>query len=233
MADSFSKMKRKASMSNTPLEQASPAGFNLRSILFSLVLNVAIPLLLYSICKNRYHTSDVVALSAAAIFPIGDSIFEVILHRRLDFIALISLLGAATSIVGVLSGGSPALLLIRESFFTGALGVMCFISLLWPRPLMFYFGRQMMAGHDAAKRAAFNEQWRIPHVRFVHWLITLVWGCAFSGEFLVRVILVYLLPPALVLVFAPIVTTAIVVGTILWTFAYVRYARRQARAASR
>src|SRR5579883_1150257 len=81
MADSFSKIKRKASMSNTPLEQTSPAGFNLRSVLFSLVLNIAIPLLLYSICKNHYHTSDVVALSVAAIFPIGDSFFEVILHR--------------------------------------------------------------------------------------------------------------------------------------------------------
>jgi hypothetical protein len=215
-------------MSNAPIGQSSPAGFNIRGILFSLVLNVAIPLLLYTICKNQYHTSDIVALSVAAIFPICDSIFEVILHRRLDLIAIISLLSAATGIIGVLLGGSPKLLLIRESFFTGALGLACFVSFLLPRPLMFYFGRQMMAGNDAAKIAAFNEQWKISRVRFAHRLITLVWGCAFIGEFLVRIILVYTLPPALVLAFAPIVTTAIVVGTILWTFAYVRYVRRRA-----
>lgn len=215
-------------MSNASTQQSAPTGFNIRGLLFSLALNVAIPLLLYNICKNQYHTSEVTALSVAAIFPICDSIFEAILHRRLDLVAILSLLGAATSIVGVLLGGSPKLLLIRESFFTGALGLACFISFLLPRPLMFYFGRQMMAGNDVAKIAAFNEQWKLPHVRFVHRLITFVWGCAFIAEFLVRVALVYTLSPALVLAIAPIITTAIVVGTILWTFAYVRYARRKA-----
>jgi hypothetical protein len=214
-------------MSNAPVEQSSPAGFNVRGILLSLALNVAIPLLLYNVCKNNYHTSDVVALSVAAIFPICDSIFEVVLHRQLDLIALLSLIGAATGIVGVLLGGSAKLLLIRESFFTGALGLACFISFLFPKPLMFYFGRQMMAGKDKTKIAAFNAQWQFPRARFAHRLITFVWGCAFTGEFLIRVALVYTLSPALVLAFAPIITTAIVVATILWTFAYVRYVRRK------
>jgi hypothetical protein len=215
-------------MSNVSTEQSAPTGFNIRGVLFSLVLNVAIPLLLYNICKNQYRTSDVVALSVAALFPIGDSIFEVILHRRLDLIALVTLIGTAVGIVGLLLGGSTKILLIRESFFTGALGLACFISFLLPRPLMFYFGRQMMAGNDAAKIAEFNNNWQLPHVRFVNRLITFVWGCAFIGEFLVRVVLVYTLSPVLVLAVAPIITTAIVVGTMLWTFAYVRYARRRA-----
>jgi len=69
--------------------QVSP-GVNLRGILLSLALNVAIPLLLYNVCKNDYRTSDVVALSVAAIFPIGYSIFEVVLHRQFDLIAILS-----------------------------------------------------------------------------------------------------------------------------------------------
>jgi hypothetical protein len=212
-----------------PQVSRSP-GVNLRGILFSLALNVAIPLLLYNVCKNNYHTSDVVALSIAAIFPICDSIFEVVLHRQLDLIALLSVLGAVTSIVGVLLGGDAKLLLIRESFFTAALGLACFISFLLPRPLMFYFGRQMMAGKDAAKLAAFNGQWKLPRIRFAHRLITFVWGCAFLGEFLVRIVLVLTLPPVLVLAFAPIITNGIVVGMILWTFAYVRNVRRKLEA---
>jgi hypothetical protein len=215
-------------MSNVSTTQSAPTGFNIRGILFSLVLNVAIPLLLYNICKNQYHTSDVVALSVSAIFPICDSIFEAVRHRQFDLIAIVSLIGAATGIVGVLLGGDVKLLLIRESFFTGALGLACFISFLFPRPLMFYFGRQMMAGKDKAKIAEFNEKWQVPHVRFVNRLITFVWGCAFIGEFLVRVALVYTLSPAMVLAVAPIITTAIAVGTMLWTFAYVRYAKRKA-----
>jgi hypothetical protein len=51
------------------------------------------------------------------------------------------------SIVAVLLGGNPRVLLVRESFFTGALGVSCFVSLvLLPRPLMFYFGRYFATG---------------------------------------------------------------------------------------
>jgi fucose permease len=88
----------------------------------------------------------------------------------------------------------------------------------------------MMAGKDAAKLAAFNEQWKLPHIRFAHRLITFVWGCAFVGEFLVRVVLALTLPPALVLAFAPIITNGVVVVMLLWTFAYVRYLRRKSEA---
>ena len=223
------KNQRGTVMSNAQVEQMPMKGMNIRGILLSLVLNVAIPLLLYNICKTRFHTTEVAALSVAAIFPICDSIFEVIWHRQFDVIAIISLLGSLVGIIGVLLGGDAKLLLIRESFFTGALGLACFISFLLPRPLMFYFARQMMAGKDQVKLAAFNEQWKKPQARFVHRLITFVWGCAFLAEFLVRVALVYMLPTALVLAVAPIVTTGIVVVTMLWTFAYARRVAQRVR----
>jgi hypothetical protein len=95
---------------------------------------------------------------------------------------------------------------------------------------MFYFGRQMMAGKDPEKLASFNAQWQYPYARFVHRLITTVWGIAFCGEFVLRVVLVYTLPTVLVLAISPILLTAITVTTIIWTFAYVRYAARRGEA---
>jgi hypothetical protein len=132
-----------------------------------------------------------------------------------------------------LLGGDRKLLLIGGSFFTGALGLACFLSFLFPKPLMFYFGRQMMAGRDTAKLAAYNQKWNFPHVRFVHRLITLVWGCSLISQFLIQVVLVYTFPPAVVRAVAPTITTVILVGTILWTFAYVRATRSKAEARSR
>jgi len=203
--------------STTTQTLSSGMNFNVRGILLSLVLNVAIPLFLYTLSKRYISSSDVVALSIAALFPFVDSLFGIVRHRHLDIIAGLALLGTLVGMFGVLLGGDSKLLLIRESFFTGALGLVSFLSLLMPRPLMFYFGRQMMAGRDPEKLA-----------RFVHRLITTVWGFAFLGELVIRIVLVYTLPTVMVLAITPILLTAITVATLVWTFAYVRYATKHA-----
>jgi len=82
--------------------------------------------------------------------------------------------------MGVLLGGNAKVLLIRESFFTAMLGIACFVSLLLPRPLMFYVNRQFIAGKDPEKIAQCNQQWNHRYARFVHRLITRVWGIAYQ-----------------------------------------------------
>jgi hypothetical protein len=193
-----------------------------RPLVRSVVVNAAIPALLYWLCQRSLHMSEVAALSVAAVLPAVDSLWGVARRRRLDVVAVVVLLGIAVSMVGVALGGSPRLLLIRESFFTGALGVACFVSLLLPRPLMFYFARQSSAGDDPERIARFNERWQVPAVRQMHRLITVVWGVAFTAEFVVRVILVLTLPPVAVLATAPIISGAVVALTLVWTLAYVR-----------
>ena len=217
-------------MQHSTNTQTSSSGmnFHVRGILLSLVLNVAIPVVLYTLSKRYISSSDVVALSIAALFPFVDSVFGIVRHRQLDSIAGVALLGTLVGLFGVLLGGDARLLLIRESFFTGALGLVSFLSLLMPRPLMFYFGRQMMAGRDPEKLARFNTQWQNPYARFVHRLITTVWGFAFLGELVIRIVLVYTLPTVMVLAITPILLTAITVATLVWTFAYVRYATKRA-----
>ncbi len=212
---------------STTTTPPSSGGFHIRGILVSMVLNAAIPFGLYELAKGQFHTTDLVALLIAAIFPLVDSIFEVIRHRSFDLIAMLALLGIVVSVVGILLGGDEKILLIRESFLTGALGIFCFISLLLPRPFMFYFGRQMMAGNDPAKRAAFDAQWQHPYARFVHRLITIVWGVAYVGEFVLRVVLVYTLSAALVLAISPFLIGGVTIATLLWTFSYVRYAQKR------
>jgi len=203
----------------------------LRGFLWDIALNAGIPLLLYRLSKRYVSASEVAALAIAATFPLAKSTFELVRRRRLDPVAVIVLLGIVVSGVGVLMGGSPRLLLIRESLFTGALGLACFGSLLLPRPLMFYFGRHFLAGDDPIARADFEAGWERPGVRFVHRLITVVWGAAFLGEFAIRIALVYTLPAAVVLAISPIILGVITIGTFVWTFAYVRRVRRRAEAA--
>jgi hypothetical protein len=131
----------------------------LRGFLWDIALNAGIPLLFYRLAKRYLSASEVGALAIAATFPLAKSILDLTRRRRLDPVAVIVLLGIAVSAVGVLMGGSARLLLIRESLFTGALGLACFASLLLPRPLMFYFGRHFMAGRDPVAREQFDASW--------------------------------------------------------------------------
>jgi hypothetical protein len=126
------------------------------------------PVLLYHLTKHYLAASEFTALSVAALFPLGMSIVGLIRSRTLDPVALVSLLSILFSIVAVSLGGSTKLLLIRESLFTAAFGIVCFVSLALPRPLMFYFGRHFTAGRDQQRLAEFNAGWQRPEFRRVN-----------------------------------------------------------------
>jgi len=196
-----------------------------RTLLISIALNAVVPILLYQVAKRYLSATEVTALAAAALFPLGLSALELSRTRTLDPVALLSLLSIGVSLIAVAAGGSPKLLLIRESFFTGAFGLACLVSLALPRPLMFYFGRHFSAGRDPAAIAAFDSGWQRSEFRHIARLITVVWGVTSLGEFLIRVALVYTLPAATVLVVSPIILGGLLIATIAWTFAYVRRMR--------
>ena len=203
-----------------------PSRMNIRSFLPSILINGAVPLAIYLILKH-YNYSDLMALSASVLFPVIGSVMRIVRQRKLDLIAAIALMGIVVSIIAVFLGGDPKILLIRESFITGALGIACFVSLLFPRPLMFYFGRYFATANDPAGRARYNELWQYPYFRFVNRVITVVWGVAYAGEFILRIILVYTLPIAVVLAVSPIILGGLTILTIAWTFAYARRAGRR------
>jgi hypothetical protein len=200
-----------------------------RGLLISVALNAIVPLLLYRLTRRYVGGSEVTALSMAALFPIAVSAAALLRGRTLDPVALLALTSIAVSMIAVALGGSAKLLLIRESLFTGGFGLACFVSLALRRPLMFYFGRYFMAGRDPEAVARFDAGWQRPYFRFVNRTITAVWGAALTADFLVRVALVYALPAAAVLVVSPVVSGGIVIGTIVWTFAYARHASQRAR----
>ena len=200
----------------------------MRGLLISIVLNALVPVVVYHLAKRYLSAAEVTALGAAALFPLGLSILDLSRTRTLDPVALVSLMSIAVSMIAVTLGGSPKLLLIRESFFTGAFGIACLVSLALPRPIMFYFGRHFTAGRDPASIAEFDSGWERLEFRHVARLITVVWGVASLLEFLVRVALVYMLPPAVVLVVSPFILGALLIATILWTFAYMRRMRARA-----
>jgi hypothetical protein len=208
-----------------PTESSRPP---VRGILLDIALNAIIPLLLYRLSKRYLSPSELTALSISAVFPLVKSLFDLSRKRELDPISVIVLLGIVASGVALLFGGSPKILLVRESLFTGVFGLACFVSLLLPRPMMFYFGRHFLAGADPRKRERFDARWALPQVRFANRLITVVWGAVYVTELAVRVILIYSIPTQMVLVLSPILIGGSTILTLIWTFRYVRIVRARA-----
>ncbi len=184
----------------------------------SIVIDGLLPFLVYTLLQS--HTTQLVALSASAIPPIISNIISTLRNRHLDAFGVIILLGIVVSIVAIFFGGDPKLLLIKESFVTVALGVACLFSLLLPKPLMFYISKHFATGGNAAKFARFDSLWHYPSFRKMSYSITILWGIALIGEFLLRIVLVYTLTVQQVLLIAPIIFNITLVGLILWTVSY-------------
>lgn len=202
-----------------------PLQRDLRSFWLILLLDVALPYLTY-----RYLTQQApgmpltTVLAWTTVFPAAANILSVVRRRRLDIIGMIVLAGIVVSIGAVRLGGDPRILLIRESFVTGTLGLLCLVSLTFPRPLMFYVAREFATGGDPARVAEFDALWQWESARHSFRVITIVWGVGWLAECFLRVIITFTLPVGRVLVLAPLLLGAITAGMILWT---VRYAARR------
>ena len=209
------------------MQMSRPA---LSGIVWGIVLNAIIPVVLYKVSRRYLAPSEFTALVIASTFPFGKSIFDLVRIGQVDPISIVVLLGLATDGAALLFGGSPRLLLVRESLFTGVFGLSCFVSLLLPRPMMFYFARHFMAGADPQRQARFNAAWQLPEVRFSHRLITSVWGCVFVGELILRIVLIYHVPASTVLIVSPILIGSLTIVTMIWAFSYGHRVRLRASA---
>lgn len=212
-----------------PEQTGGIAGAHLRRrLLLSIIFNAGVPVLLYQMSKRYLGASELAALVIAALFPLVWGVVDLARTRSLDPVASLSVGSIVLSMVAVTVGGSPKLLLIRESFFTGAFGLACFISLAATRPLLFYFARHFTAGRDPAAIAKFNLGWERPSFRRTIRVMTLVWGAASLLEFAIRIGLVFALPAAAVLAMSPIILGGLLIATIAWTFSYGRRAQEAA-----
>jgi hypothetical protein len=213
---------------SSPGMTTPPSAPSVRTILPSIVIDGVLPFITYELL-TRYvpGISDMSALAIGAVFPVVRGGIELVHRRTVDVIGAIVLAGITVSIVGIAVGGSPRMLLIRESFVTAALGVIALSSFAWKRPLLFYIGRQFTAGDDPEARARFDALWGIAGARRTFRVLTLVWAVGWLGEFALRLVMVFTLTLGQVLALSPFMFNGITLGLIAWTLAYVRQQQRR------
>ncbi|GHO97511.1 hypothetical protein KSF_075590 [Reticulibacter mediterranei] len=200
----------------------------IRTMIRMLIVNAAIPYACYTILTAN-HVPVTTALLVAAVAPALESIGSIIRGRRLHVPSLFVMGSLLVGIVLTLMSGDPHVLLLRESIIFGLFGVVNFLSLLFPQPLMFLIGRSFIASSNQEQIEGYNTLWSNPHVHRTSRIVTIVWGFVCIGEFLLRVFMVSTLPLATVVAFGSLISHGVIVLAIIWTFAYGRRVRAHIR----
>ena len=218
--------------SMTQTNSGTPPQANRTALLLGLALSILIngvlPFIIYTALTNYTPLSTYVALVLTGVPSFIDSIVGIIRRKRMDILAGIILAGIAVSLVVIALGGSPKVYLVRESFFTVALALAYLISLLFPRPLAFYFARHFSTGNSSENVAWFNTLWHYRQFRHNMRVITVVWGIGFLLEAAIRTYLVIVLSTAQFLIISPFVFYGAIGMIMLWTFIYSRQGQKRA-----
>lgn len=192
-----------------------------RRVIFALemVVNIVLPWLVYWLAKPRL--GEVHAIMVSAIPPILWSLGGFIRRRVLDALSIIVLAGIGLSLLGFALGGSPRLLLLRESLITGLIGLAFLASVVIGRPLIEVLARAALARQAAIEDKP--EEWdESPAARRAFKVMTIVWGCGFVAETCVRALLVFYLPVGQALVAGPVVGYTAIGLLIGWMYLYMR-----------
>jgi hypothetical protein len=195
-----------------------------------ILVNAVLPLVAYTILTSR-GWSSVAALSTAAVFPVVATLVSIARTRSLDGLALISLILIILGLLGSLVSGSARFLLVKESVLTGVFGIAFAVSLVLPRPLAFFFGRQFATAGDPGRVLTWNSYWVYPQFRRVQYTITAMWAAVLLLDAGVRVVLTFVLHIATMVWLSPVAFYVGLFAMMMWMFSYIGRARARASAA--
>ncbi|HEX3637133.1 MAG TPA: VC0807 family protein [Paraburkholderia sp.] len=194
-----------------------------------LAVNFLLPWLAYRLALP--HLGETGALMASAVPPIVWSLIELLRFRRVDALSVMVVAGIVLSVAAMALGGSPRMLLLRESLVSGAVGVVFLLSLPMRRPLIFYLARATVAREMEGGAERFEALWRErPALVGAMRLMTLVWGVGLTGETALRAWMALTWPIERFLVVSPFIGYGIYGALTLWTLWYRKTMRSRVEA---
>lgn len=195
------------------------------ALVAELAVNLLLPWVAYCLAHPRYGEAG--GLVASAVPPLAWSIVELVRFRRVDALSSIVLLGIVLSLVAMLFGGGPRVLLMRECLASGAIGVAFLASLFARRPLVFYLARATVARETPEGAARFEQLWRERReFASAMRMLTVVWGVGLTGDAALRTWLAATWPIERFLIVSPILGYGLFGGLLAWTFWYRTRMRR-------
>lgn len=178
---------------------------SLRGLLPNIAFDVGGTLAVYYLLLPHFDKTSLWPILAASMVPLVSNVFSWVRKGRVDVVGIIILLGMAGSAIGLAFGGSQRLLLIRESFITGIIGIALLVSpLVLRKPVGYHVLRHFMAGQPG-NPIPFERLWASKGFRRTIRVMTFGWGVLLVAEFCGRVAMALLMPIAFALAVAPLI----------------------------
>ena len=198
---------------------------NRKQLFIELVLNGLLPWLVFSWLTEARHWSEYHGLLAITVIPSAVGIYGFWRDRRVDAIAILSLISILIGLLMTAATSDVRLLQIRESYLTLIFGILFLGSVLARRPVLYWMAvcQAQRQGTGDQLRAA----WSDPKLRRFFAVITGGWGVTLVVEFAAKLWLIENLPVAQVLAWSPVVLYGITGLAMIWTLGYSYLHRRR------
>lgn len=217
------------------MSDASAARKSFRSMAMMLLLDIGLPVGTYYLL-SAFGMADWLALTLGGLVAGLRAVFSIVRERRLDGFAVFILALFAFGLVMAFVTGDARFVLAKDSVGTGLAGLIMFATCFFGRPLVFYSSRKFLAGNNPEKIAAYDDLWATqPGFRSAMRQMTVLWGVGLTGEAIVRVVLIYLLPVKVMVGVSSVLQIVVFAGLIVLSARYGKRLRRigQERAAQR
>jgi len=192
-----------------------------------MLLNGVCVIVVYQLVKHFTLASDVIALALSAVPAMVGTIITLIRQRSIDVLGAFTLITIVLSLGLTFLTGDARLFLIRESLLTVPFGIICLISLLFPKPLWFYIIRYFTVGNNHEQMVAYDTAWKFSSFRGYIRTVTILWGVVYTVEFLIRLVMVYTLSISQVLVISSLIFYALTILVSVATFRLGARLRKQ------
>jgi hypothetical protein len=190
------------------------------ALLRTLGLDIAGPLVVFAAARS-VGTPQVWALVISGAPPAVGVFIDWMRWRTLDVVASVVLGGITLNVTLALATGNTKAVLLDGAAMTAAFGVLCWISLMRRRPLIFYFAQTFYGGpHSAAGAEMDTEYDSYSEARSFWRTVTTVWGIAYAVEALALAAIVEVADTITALAVNKIVPWLLSGALMAWAFAW-------------
>ena len=194
---------------------------SVRALLPTLAVDVGGTTIVYYLLAPHFAQTSIWPVLGASLVPAASNLLNFARRRSIDIVGLIILLGMIVGLVPAAFGGSQRLLLVRESFVTGLIGLVLVISpFVMRKPLFYYIMREFLTANDALPPQHFEILWRTAYFRHGIRTVTIAWGALLLGEFALRGFMAIRMNVGFVLGVAPVLLTTLLllagIATAVW-----------------
>ena len=197
-----------------------------KQLAFELILNGLLPWLVFTWLTQYRHWSEYHGLLAITVIPASVGLYEFIREKRLDAIAILSLVSILIGLAMCAATSDVRLLQVRESYLTLLIGLLFLASALVGKPVLFWMATSQAQRQGTAD--TLKAAWADPTMRRFFNVLTIGWGLSLVLEFAIKVWMIDHFSMAQVLAWSPVALYGVTGVTVLWTFLLGRR-YRQAR----